>query len=196
MAMMKYVVRHLQIVLLIFVAPLILADGHDAIDPDLLNSLRSAVQESTSFDDAYVAQVWLVDMSSRIQKLIPNATERIVFLKTLHHEATLAGLQPELVLAVIHIESRFDRYAISRAGARGLMQIMPFWKNELGRTDDNLFNMAVNLRYGCTILAHYLKRERGDLQKALARYNGSAGKTWYPEKVLTAWERYYFVDHS
>ena len=194
--MMKYLVRHLQIALLVMFAPLILADSHDAIDPDLLNSLRAAVQESTSFDDAYVAQVWLVDMSSRIQKLIPNATERIVFLKTLHHEATLAGLQPELVLAVIHIESRFDRYAISRAGARGLMQIMPFWKNELGRTDDNLFNMAVNLRYGCTILAHYLKRERGDLQKALARYNGSTGKTWYPEKVLTAWERYYFVDHS
>ena len=187
---------HLQIALLILVAAFVQADGHNDLDPELLNSLRSAVQESTSFDDAYVAQVWLVDMSSRIQKLIPNATERIEFLKILHHEATLAGLQPELVLAVIHIESRFDRYAISRAGARGLMQIMPFWKDELGRTEDNLFNTAVNLRYGSTILAHYLKKERGNLQKALARYNGSAGKTWYPEKVLTAWERFYYVDHS
>ena len=127
---------------------------------------------------------------------MPDPIERVTFLKILHHEATLANLQPELVLAVIHIESRFDRYAISRAGARGLMQIMPFWKNELGRTEDNLFNTAINLRYGTTILAHYLKREKGDLQKALARYNGSTGKTWYPEKVLTAWERFYYVDHS
>jgi soluble lytic murein transglycosylase-like protein len=196
MARLKSLVIYLQIALLTLIAATVQADSHEGIDPELLNTLRSAVQESTSFGDAYVAQVWLVDMSKRIEKLMPDPIERVTFLKILHHEATLANLQPELVLAVIHIESRFDRYAISRAGARGLMQIMPFWKNELGRTEDNLFNTAINLRYGTTILAHYLKREKGDLQKALARYNGSTGKTWYPEKVLTAWERFYYVDHS
>lgn len=173
-----------------------IADNHDAIDSELLSSLQIAIQESTSFGDAYVAQVWLVDMSARIAKRIPDPAERIAFLKTLHHEATIAGLQPELVLAVIHVESLFDRYAISRAGARGLMQIMPFWKNELGRFEDNLFDTVTNLRYGCTILAHYLKKERGNVQRALARYNGSTGQTWYPEKVLTAWEALYYIDHS
>lgn len=188
--------KGLYCLLLAWVSCTAFADNHDTVDPELLSSLQSAVKESTSFGDAYVAQVWLLDMSSRVEKRIPDPVERLSFLKTLHHEATKAGLQPELVLAVIHIESRFDRYAISRAGARGLMQIMPFWKEELGRFEDNLFDTGTNLRYGCTILAHYLKKERGDLQRALARYNGSYGQTWYPEKVLTAWEQYYFIDHS
>ena len=170
------------------------ADQHYS-DPELLNSLQQAA-EQPSFSDSYVAQVWLVDMSSRLSTRIPDPQERFELLRLIHAEATNAGLPPELVISVIHIESLFDRYAISVAGARGMMQIMPFWKDEIGRDGDNLFNTATNLRYGCTILAHYLKRENNNLQRALARYNGSTGKTWYPEKVLMAWEKYYFYQNQ
>lgn len=167
-----------------------------AVDPELLLSLKQAVNQDHGFEDAYVAQVWLVDMSNRLAKRIPNQHQRIEFLKALHREAHRADLSPELVLAVIHVESRFDSYALSVAGARGLMQVMPFWKKELGRTEDNLFDAETNLRYGCTILAYYLKKEKGDIQRALARYNGSLGKTWYPELVLIAWEKHYFINHT
>ncbi|WP_156498667.1 lytic transglycosylase domain-containing protein, partial [Oleiphilus sp. HI0079] len=122
-------------------------------------------------------------------------TERVAFLKMVHAEASRAGLEPELVLSVIHVESAFNRFAISVVGAQGLMQVMPFWKNEIGRPEDNLMDMATNLRYGCTILKHYLDREKGNLIRALARYNGSLGRTKYPEKVLLFWERYWFVRH-
>lgn len=179
-------------ILLTFYSHLLHAD--DVIDSELLASLKSAVVETTSFEDAYVAQVWLLDMSNRIAPYIKRPNDRIEFLTALHQEALRANISPELVLSVIHIESRFDRYAISSAGALGIMQIMPFWTKELGRGDDNLFHVNTNLRYGCTILAHYLKREKGNLQRALARYNGSLGKTWYPEKVLTTWEKKYFVN--
>ncbi|WP_428239875.1 lytic transglycosylase domain-containing protein [Gynuella sp.] len=163
------------------------------IDPELRSELRQAANLNKSFDDPYVAQVWLVDMSSRIAPYIKDPKERVTFLTIVHEEATLAGLSPELVLSVVHIESLFNRYAISRVGARGLMQVMPFWKKEIGREEDNLFDMRTNLRYGCTILAHYIQKEDGNIQRALARYNGSTGKTWYPSKVLVTWEKKYFV---
>ncbi len=169
------------------------AHAQDA-DPEIVALLKEATADKTSFEDPYLAQVWLVDMSTRLQRYAKDPEFRVEFLRSVHREATRADLPPELVLAVIQIESLFDTYALSRAGARGLMQVMPFWKDELGRDSDNLFDMNTNLRYGCTILAHYIKKEKGDLIRALARYNGSLGKTWYPEKVLLAWEKHWFVN--
>jgi soluble lytic murein transglycosylase-like protein len=107
-------------------------------------------------------------------------------LRLAHREARRAGLPPELVLAVINVESNFDRFAISNAGAEGLMQVMPFWLDEIGHPDDNLFDIGTNLRLGCTILKLYLKREHGNMHRALARYNGSIGEHWYPQRVFKA----------
>jgi soluble lytic murein transglycosylase-like protein len=154
------------------------------IDPQLKQRLRSAIADSTSFDDEYAATVWLTDMALRLERRVPDPEERLIILRLVHAEALRAELHPELVLAVIDIESAFDRFAISSAGARGLMQVMPFWLEELDQPDANLFDIQTNLRMGCTILRYYLDRERGELGPALARYNGSIGKTWYPERVL------------
>jgi soluble lytic murein transglycosylase-like protein len=123
-------------------------------------------------------------MSARLSRQVKNPRERVEILKRVHFEASKAELPPELVLAVIDVESNFDRYAISVAGARGLMQIMPFWLNEIGRPDDNLLHIDTNLRFGCTILKYYMDMEKGDLQRALGRYNGSLGRRKYPNKVL------------
>lgn len=153
-------------------------------DADLRDALAKAVTEADSFNDRFDAQVWLMDMSGRLQRYIPDTDERLEFLKNVHYEAKRADLPPELVLAVIHVESAFNRWAISSVGARGLMQVMPFWLKELKRENDNLFNVQTNLRFGCTILRHYLNREKGDLTKALARYNGSVGRAKYPRKVF------------
>ncbi len=155
-------------------------------DAELRHLLRTAVLGADSFQDRFEAQVWLMDMSTRLSKRFPDAKERVEFLRLLHGEATRADLEPELVLAVVDVESNFDRFAISRVGARGLMQIMPFWREEIGRPDDNLFQIKTNLRYGCTILRHYLNAEKGNLTRALARYNGSAGRLEYPNRVFKA----------
>jgi len=164
-------------------------------DAELANILRETVNDAPSFIDRFDAEVWLVDMSSRLKRYIKDPKERIEFLKLVHAEASRADLEPELVLSVIHVESLFNRFAISVVGAQGLMQVMPFWKKEIGREGDNLMDMPTNLRYGCTILKHYLDKEKGNLTRALARYNGSLGRTKYPEKVLLFWERYWFVKH-
>lgn len=164
-------------------------------DAELRALLKTTVNDATSFGDRFDAEVWLVDMSSRLQRWIKDPEQRLALLKMVHAEATRAELEPELVLSVIHVESAFDRFAISVVGAQGLMQVMPFWKNEIGRPDDNLTHVATNLRYGCTILKHYLDKEKGNLIRALGRYNGSLGKTKYPSKVLRFWEKYWFVKH-
>lgn len=164
-------------------------------DEALRALLIETVNDSSSFVDRFDAEVWLVDMSSRLKRYIKDPEQRLRFLKMVHAEATRADLEPELVLSVIHVESAFDRFALSYVGAQGLMQVMPFWKNEIGRPDDNLMDMATNLRYGCTILKHYIDREKGNLIRALGRYNGSLGKTKYPAKVLRFWEKYWFVKH-
>lgn len=153
-------------------------------DPALVELLREAASNADSFADAFDAQVWLTDMSSRLSRQVSDPEERIEILRNVHYEATRAELAPELVLAVIDVESNFDRFAISHAGARGLMQIMPFWLDEIGRPDDNLMHIRTNLRFGCTILKYYLDMENGDLVRALGRYNGSLGKRRYPNKVL------------
>lgn len=158
--------------------------AQDGPDPELRELLRAAASEANSFPDRFDAQVWLSDMSARLERQVENAEERIEILKRVHFEATRVDVAPELVLAVIDVESNFDRYAISVAGARGLMQIMPFWLDEIGRPKDNLIHIDTNLRFGCTILKYYLDMEDGDLKRALGRYNGSLGGRKYPNKVL------------
>ncbi|RNL66019.1 lytic transglycosylase domain-containing protein [Zhongshania marina] len=154
--------------------------------------LKQAIAEADSFKDRFDAEVWLFDMSSRMSRYIGDPQERLTFLRSVHREASAAGLSPELVLALIEVESYFDRFAVSRVGAQGLMQVMPFWKNEIGRPDDNLTNTDTNLRYGCQILQFYLQKEKGNLHRALARYNGSLGKSWYPERVFDRWRRHWY----
>jgi soluble lytic murein transglycosylase-like protein len=163
----------------------------------LREHLQATIAQSDSFVDRFDAEVWLVDMSGRLARFLPDAEERLALLRHLHREARRAGLKPELVLAVIQVESRFDRYAVSRVGAQGLMQVMPFWKREIGREGDNLTDVVTNLRYGCQILRYYMDREDGNWTRALARYNGSLGKTWYPERVIGAWrDQWYAGDLS
>ena len=169
--------------LLLFALPA-LAGPVGEPEPELRDRLMAAIKASDSFVDKYEAQVWLLDMSSRLERYQPQEAQRLEFLRLVHSEAKRAGLKPEWVLSVIHIESRFDRYAISYAGALGYMQIMPFWLEELGEKGSNLFQTETNLRMGCTILRFYLDKERGNLVNALARYNGSYGRPEYPTKVL------------
>ena len=161
-------------------------------DPELRQRLIQAVQQSDSFEDRFDAEVWLLDMSTRLEQHLPDSAERLHLLKNIHREATLAELPVELVLAVIDIESRFDRFAISRSGAQGLMQVMPFWLKEIAHPDDNLMEIKTNLRMGCTILKYYLDMEKGHIRRALARYNGSLGSWTYPDKVMTVLSQKWF----
>ncbi len=163
-----------------------------SIDPQLRQLLTDAINSSESFDDRFHAEVWLVDMSNRLQRFVNDEKTRLAMLKQIHFEASRAGLQPELVLALIEVESHFDTYAISKSGAQGMMQIMPFWLDEIGRPDDNLIDMKTNLRMGCTILKYYMKLEKNNLHKALARYNGSAGSKIYSNKVLKALQSHWY----
>jgi len=153
-------------------------------DPELKRLLREAMDETRSFPDRFDAQVWLTDMATRLGGQVADPEERVRILKQVHREATRVELPPEMVLAVIDIESAFDPYAVSVAGAQGLMQVMPFWLEEIGRPNDRLVNIETNLRMGCTILRYYYDMESGDWIRALGRYNGSLGSRRYPEKVL------------
>jgi len=158
----------------------------------LQHSVADAASPRLAFEDEMDGAVWLADMSSRLRQYIRDDTTRNDFLVTAHYEATRAGLDPQMVLALIEVESAFRKYAISKSGARGYMQVMPFWVKLLGEEDThNLFNLRTNLRYGCVILRHYIDIERGNLFRALGRYNGSLGKAKYPNKVLRAWNRHW-----
>lgn len=161
-------------------------------DNELRLMLEKTIGESDSFKDRFDAEVWLMDMSTRLKSRVPDDGKRLELLKNIHYEARKAGLHPEMVLAVINVESNFNRWAISGVGAQGLMQIMPFWLKEIPQAGDNLFDIRTNLRFGCTILKHYIDREKGDFQRALARYNGSLGKVWYPNKVFDALNKRWF----
>ena len=154
------------------------------VDPLLKARLQAAIADSDSFADRFDAEVWLTDMALRLERRVEDPAERITILENVHREAARADLPPELVLAVIDTESNFDRFAVSSAGARGLMQVMPFWLAELNAPDANLFDIQTNLRMGCTILRYYMDMENDQYSPALARYNGSTGKTWYPERVM------------
>ena len=166
----------------------VLANVHsvNTPDPELRKLLSKAIEASDSFEDRFDAEVWLVDMSNRLQKFVDDEQRRLTLLRGIHREASRANLVPELVLAVIEVESHFDDFAISRSGAQGLMQVMPFWLKEIGHPNDNLININTNLRMGCTILKYYMDMEKNDLHKALARYNGSYGSKKYSTKVLEA----------
>ncbi len=156
------------------------------VDPALRQALTRAINSSSGFKDRFDAEVWLLDMSHRLKPFVKNPEKRLHLLKQVHYEASRVKLPPELILALIEVESRFDPYAISRSGAQGLMQVMPFWLKEIGHPDDNLINIDTNLRLGCTILKYYMNMENNDLRKALARYNGSNGSRIYSNKVLRA----------
>ena len=173
----------------------VLAATTERPDDDMRQLLRDTIDKANSFKDRFDAEVWLVDMSGRMQRYVPDPDERLRILRLVHEESHRFNLKPEIVLSVIHVESLFDRYAISPVGAQGLMQVMPFWRDEIGKSHDNLTDIATNIRYGCAILSAYLQREDGNLRRALARYNGSLGKNWYPEKVFDAWERHWFVKY-
>jgi soluble lytic murein transglycosylase-like protein len=170
--------------------------GAQAYEP-LSASVQAALHKSVSdqatpflaFDTEVEARRWLTAMSNRLAMRMPDRMQREEFLVTVHYEAKRAGLDPQMVLGLIQVESNFRKYAVSRAGARGYMQVMPFWAKLIGTRDDNFFHLRTNLRYGCVILRHYLDIERGDVFRALGRYNGSLGKPDYPILVERAWQR-------
>lgn len=188
--------RRLIVALLALLAPAIASAGAQKYEP-LADSVRAALSRSiadqappkSSFRDPMDAVEWLTEMSRRLEKRMPNRDGRHEFLRAVHYEATRAGLDPQLVLGLIQVESGFNKYAVSSAGARGFMQVMPFWIKLIGGREDNLFHLRTNLRYGCTILRHYLDIEQGDLYRALGRYNGSLGQPEYPNLVRGAWQR-------
>ncbi len=185
-------IRYWPVILatLIFSLP-VRANQPQAPDSTLRALLKQAIAKQDSFKDRFDAEVWLVDMSRRLAPLVPDPGKRVKLLKQIHYEATRARLRPELVLAVIEVESRFDRFAISHAGAMGLMQVMPFWLKEIGRPKDNLFDIHTNLRLGCTILRYYMDKEKNDLTAALARYNGSLYSYKYTNRIFRALDKHW-----
>ena len=167
------------------------AQKNEPLSHNVQGALHKAVSDSkpptSSFRNSMEAVDWLSEMSRRLEKRIPSQEYRLDLLRSVHYEATRAGLDPQLVLGLMQVESGFRKYAVSSAGARGYMQVMPFWLRLLGRPEDSLFDLRTNLRYGCTIMRHYLDIEKGDLFRALGRYNGSLGKPEYPNMVRAAW---------
>lgn len=157
----------------------------------LQKSMADTASTRTAFRNPADEKAWLNEMSKRLIKRIPHETERMEFLTTLHWEASRAGIDPQMMLGLIHVESGFRKYAVSPVGARGYTQVMPFWVRSIGTRDHNLFQLRTNLRYGALILRHYIDIERGDLYRALGRYNGSLGRPEYPNLVVGAWKRHW-----
>jgi soluble lytic murein transglycosylase-like protein len=167
-----------------------------SVQTALSRSISDQAPPISSFPSTGEAATWLSNMSSRLEKKMPDRVGRLDLLKSVHYEATRAGLDPQMVLGLIEVESGFRKYALSTAGARGYMQVMPFWRELIGKPDQNLFHMRTNLRFGCTILRHYLDIEHGDIYRALGRYNGSLGKAEYPNMVRANWEKHWLYDKS
>lgn len=159
------------------------------LESPVIVALREATRDIIDPTQQIETLTWLSEMSRNIEKRVPNDFYRIRLVKTVLEEANRVEIDPQLVLAVMAIESNFNRYAESGAGAQGLMQVMPFWKNELGSEQDDLFNPRINIRYGCKILKHYLDRYSPSIPRALAAYNGSLGRSFYYEKVLKRLEK-------
>lgn len=172
---------------------------YEPLAQSVRSAMAAAVLDGAPPEPRFVSSLekvnWLAQMSGRLpRRHAPTLSERVEFLQRVRYEAQRAGLDPHLVLGLIQVESGFRRHAISSSGARGYMQVMPFWTRLIG--DGNpavLFDAQTNLRYGCTILRHYLDIERGDLFRALGRYNGSLGRPEYPQAVLAAWRRWAYV---
>ena len=159
----------------------------DSVRARLSQQVADKAVPTMAFRSSEDAQRWLAEMDARLEKRIPDRKQRLELLRTVHYEATRARLDPQLVLGIIEVESGFRKYAVSRAGARGYMQVMPFWLKLIGQPGHNLFHLRTNLAYGCAILRFYLDMESGDYYRALGRYNGSLGQPQYPNLVLSAW---------
>lgn len=186
---------------LLHATPVLASQIYEPLSAATRSALQRAVADQavngSSFQSDAQAQHWVASMSERLRGKLADPLGRSDFLRTVHYEASRAGLDPQLVLAVIQVESNFRKYAVSRAGAMGYMQVMPFWTQLIGRSDDNLFHLRTNLRFGCVILRHYLDQEKGDLYRALGRYNGSLGRPEYPNLVVRAWQRdWHYATHS
>ena len=159
----------------------------DSVRARLSRQVSDKAVPAMAFHSSADAQRWLAEMDRRLARRMPDRKQRLELLRTVHYEATRARLDPQLVLGVIEVESGFRKYAVSRAGARGYMQVMPFWIKLIGLPSHNLFHLRTNLAYGCAILRHYLDLEKGDYFRALGRYNGTLGQAQYPSTVLSAW---------
>ncbi len=171
------------------------AQAEEQLAPSVAAGLQRAIADNpvpADYANRPDVQPWLAEMSRRLAPRMPDERDRRDLLATVHYEARRAGLDPQLVLGVMQVESAFRKFAVSTAEARGYMQVMPFWVRQIGTRDQNLFNLRTNLRYGCTILRHYLDRESGDLYRALGRYNGSLGRPEYPSAVVAAMARWQF----
>ena len=196
---MQHLIRKGLVIFLLLAAGQALA-GNQIYEP-MSASVRAALHKAVSdqsvpflaFSTPADARAWLDAMSHKLARRMPDRTLREEFLVTVHYEAKRAGLDPQLVLGLIQVESAVRKYAVSTAGARGLMQVMPFWINVIGSDDNNLFHLRTNLRFGCVILRHYIDIEKGDLYRALGRYNGSLGRPEYPNMVLGAWKQWEFT---
>ena len=183
------------LIALLLVLPLPAPAGEQKYEP-LADSVRARLSTQVAvrapaqlhFRSEDDAKRWLETMDKRLEKRIPDRKQRLEVLRTVQYEATRARLDPQLVLGIIEVESGFRKYAVSTAGARGYMQVMPFWMKVIGSPRDDLFKLRTNIAYGCVILRHYVDMENGDYFRALMRYNGSLGSAKYPRLVLAAWK--------
>ena len=187
-------IKHLLLLTSLTVPGLALAGTqiYEPLSASVRASLHKAVADNASPKLAFISsaegEAWLSSMSKRMERRLPDVEQRREFLSSVYYEATRAGLDPQMVLGLIQVESGFKKYAVSSASARGYMQIMPFWVKLIGTQEHNLFHLRTNLRFGCTILRHYVDIEKGNLYRALGRYNGSLGQPDYPNLVLGAWK--------
>ncbi len=175
------------------------AQQEERLAPSVVAGLSKAIADApVPADYALRPDVgpWIAEMGKRVAHKVADARERRELLTTVHYEATRAGLDPQVVLGVMYHESGFKKYAVSVVGARGYMQVMPFWVKQIGSPDQNLFNLRTNLRYGAVILRHYLDIESGDYYRALGRYNGSLGRAEYPLAVMAAVNRHFSYTRS
>ncbi|HLS86478.1 MAG TPA: lytic transglycosylase domain-containing protein [Burkholderiales bacterium] len=198
---MRRGLAYVPALVLAFALPLVARAGAQQYEP-LADSVRGRLSAQVSdrapatlsFRSVEDGRRWIEAMEKRLARRIPDRRRRLELLRTVHYEALRARLDPQLVLSVIEVESGFRKYAVSAAGARGYMQVMPFWLKVIGQPRHNLFHLRTNIAYGCAILRHYLDIEKGDYFRALGRYNGSLGKPEYPNLVLEAWKRRWNYD--
>src|SRR5262249_41807694 len=173
------------------------AAGNGQTDPELKEVVQGAISQADCFTDHYDSAVWYTLMEPRLRLIVKAHDERMEILKQVYcetHRSGEARLPPGLVMAVMDIESRFDRWAVSSAGAVGLMQVMPFWPEKLGMKRYELSRIAPNIKMGCAILRYYLQQQRNDVAKALQRYNGSYGHRDYSDLVINRWTRWNGAD--
>ncbi len=192
--------KHLLWLTLFLTAPALAgAQKYEPLSASVQASLSKAIADRAAdsrYLDTPAAKAWIAEMSRRLARKLPDQEYREDLLGSIYYEASRAGLEQDMVMGLIEVESAFRKYAVSSAGARGFMQVMPFWLDLIGTKEHNLFHMRTNLKYGCTILRHYLDIEKGDLFRALGRYNGSLGRAEYPNLVLGAWKTRWDYDED